>query len=134
VAPREKDDGALLPDAGEDGGPYDGAGGSDASVARVLTIEGWRDLALDAGIPETVFWRQTQRETVAHLRADANEQRRAYELALFAAWHVEAFARCERLPELAPLMAQIRGENADEQDAEDQMNAARAIAASFGAV
>ena len=33
----------------------------------------------------------------------------------------------------APLMAQIRGERGDDQDVEQQMNAARAIAASFGA-
>jgi hypothetical protein len=90
-------------------------------------------LALDAGIPHETFWRQTPRETAECLRAAVKRRRRAFELALWTAWHAVAFQGCARMPELDPLLARVRGEAADDdQDAEDQMNAARAIAATFG--
>ena len=62
---------------------------------------------------------------------DARE-RRAYSVALYVAWHVEAFARCERMPDLGPLLERLRDGSRDEQDAEDQIGVARAIAATFG--
>ena len=61
----------------------------------------------------------------------AARTRRSYAVALFAAWHAEMFARCERLPELAPMIERILT-GADDEDAERQMDAARAIAATFG--
>ena len=55
------------------------------------------------------------------------------ELAVFSAWHVAALSRAERLPELAPMLARVRGEADDEdQDVGEQMGAARAIVAAFG--
>jgi hypothetical protein len=57
--------------------------------------------------------------------------RRDYAVALFSAWHAEMFARCERLPDLAALVARVL-DPSDDQDAEEQMDAARAIAATFG--
>lgn len=80
-----------------------------------------------------MFWRETPRETVCHLRALAAGRQFLHELALFTAWHVEAFARVERLPELAPLLELVRDGDREEQDAETQLEVARAIAASFGA-
>ena len=80
-----------------------------------------------------MFWRQTPRETLVHLRMLDACERRAYSVALYVAWHVEAFARCERMPELAPLLERLRDGAKDDQDADEQMNAARAIVAAFGA-
>ena len=57
--------------------------------------------------------------------------RRSYALALYAAWHAEMFARCERLPDLAPMIERITN-GADAQDDDAQLDAARAIAATFG--
>jgi hypothetical protein len=58
---------------------------------------------------------------------------RAFELALFTAWHVAALTRVERLPELAPLLERVRsGGDDEEQAASEQMDAARAIVAAFG--
>jgi len=65
--------------------------------------------------------------------------RRHAALAVSAAWHAEAFARTERLPELAPLLEQVaRGPTmerspatAEEQTPEEQLDVMRAIAASF---
>jgi hypothetical protein len=79
-----------------------------------------------------VFWRLTPRETLVHLRMLDARERRAYSVALYVAWHVEAFARCERLPELGPLLDRLRDGARDDQDLDAQMNAARAIVASFG--
>jgi hypothetical protein len=75
----------------------------------------------------------TPRETLVHLRFLDAKERRAHGVALYAAWHVEAFARCERLPELGPLLDRIRDGARDEQDADEQMNAARALVVAFGA-
>jgi len=50
------------------------------------------------------------------------------------AWHTAALSRVDRLPDLAPLLEAAAGEGEAEQSPEDQMNVARAIAASFGAV
>ena len=80
-----------------------------------------------------MFWRQTPRETLVHLRLLDARERRAYSVALYAAWHVEAFARCERLPELGALLDRLRDGTRDDQDADEQMNAARAIVVAFGA-
>ena len=44
-----------------------------------------------------------------------------------------ALSRVERLPELAPLLERVRGEDDEVQDAEDQLAAARGIVAAFGA-
>lgn len=44
-----------------------------------------------------------------------------------------ALSRVERLPELAPMLARVRGEaDDDDQDVGEQMGAARAIVAAFG--
>jgi len=59
--------------------------------------------------------------------------RQSYALALYAAWHAEMFARCERLPDLAPMIERIVS-GAVDQDADEQLVAARAIAATFGTV
>jgi hypothetical protein len=61
----------------------------------------------------------------------AARTRRHYALALYAAWHAEMFARCERLPDLALLIERLLA-GAVEQDAAEQLDAARAIAATFG--
>jgi len=61
----------------------------------------------------------------------AARTRRSYAFALYAAWHAEMFARCERLPDLAPMIERILA-GAGEQDADEQLGAARAIAATFG--
>ena len=79
-----------------------------------------------------MFWRQTPRETACHLRALAADRVRAFELALFTAWHVAALSRVERMPELAPLLAHVRDGGDDDQAASDQLEAARAIVATFG--
>ena len=63
----------------------------------------------------------------------AGRERFAFAVALHAAWHAEAFGRCRQLPELAPLLDRVRAGRRDEQDAEEQLDAARAIAAAFGA-
>ena len=55
------------------------------------------------------------------------------ELAVFSAWHVAALSRAERLPELAALLERASGDADADQDPEDQMQAARTIAATFGA-
>jgi hypothetical protein len=44
-----------------------------------------------------------QSSTLLEVEADA--QRARYDLALFAAWHTEAFARTKKLPDLAKLLA-----------------------------
>ena len=56
------------------------------------------------------------------------------QLAVFTAWHVAALSRVERLPDLAPLLDVAGGRSEPEQSPEEQMNVARAIAASFGAL
>ncbi len=78
-----------------------------------------------------MFWRQTPRETACHLRALSAERQRAYELAIFTAWHAAALSRVERMPDLGPLMDRVSGRGDAEQDPEEQMDAARALAASF---
>lgn len=79
-----------------------------------------------------MFWRQTPRETYWHLRMLAARERLAFALALYAAWHAEAFARCDRLPELAPMIDGLRDGAPAEQDPEEQLRAARGIALAFG--
>jgi hypothetical protein len=125
VGPDPQGDRVLLPDAG-------GRARHGPSDSRRLGLEEWRDRAADAGIAPETFWRQTPRETLVHLRVLDARERRAYGVALYNAWHVEAFARCERLPELGPLLDRLRDGVRDAQDADDQMNAARAIVAAFG--
>lgn len=66
------------------------------------------------------------------LRAEAKRERRAWSRALFAAWHTEAFARVERLPDLGPMLARVSGGADDEQGPEEQLAAARLIAAALG--
>jgi hypothetical protein len=55
-------------------------------------------------------------------------------MALFTAWHVAALSRIERLPELAPLLEQVRsgGGDDEDQDVDKQLAAARGIVAAFG--
>lgn len=81
-----------------------------------------------------MFWRQTPRETTCLLRGIRAERRRGAQLAVFTAWHTAALSRVDRLPDLAPLLEAAAGEGDADQSPEDQMNVARAIAASFGAV
>lgn len=78
-----------------------------------------------------MFWRQTPRETACHLRALAAERTRTLQLAIFTAWHAAALSRVERMPDLGPLMERVSGQGDAEQDPEEQLDAARAIAASF---
>jgi hypothetical protein len=55
-------------------------------------------------------------------------------MALFTAWHVAALSRVERLPELKPLLEQVRtGGDDEDQDADEQLAAARGIVSAFGA-
>lgn len=89
-------------------------------------------MAIDAGVTHEAWWRQTPRETAECLRSHARRRREDRELALWAAWHHEGFARTKELPELAPILARVRGENRDGDDAEAQLAAARAIHAAFG--
>ena len=89
-------------------------------------------MALDAGLSHDAFWRQTPRETAESIRSRARIRRQDHELALWAAWHVEGFARTDRLPELDRLLAGLRGEAPEGQDADAQLAAARAIHAVFG--
>ncbi|MCE9635087.1 MAG: hypothetical protein K8T90_05210 [Planctomycetes bacterium] len=79
-----------------------------------------------------MFWRQTPRETACHLRALAAERRRAIDLAIFSAWHVAALTRADRLPELTALLERVSAAGDADQNPEEQMDAARSIAASFG--
>ena len=53
------------------------------------------------------------------------------ELAIFSAWHVAALTRADRLPELTALLERTSVDGDADQDPEDQMDAARSIAASF---
>ena len=69
---------------------------------------------------------------MCHLRALSAGRTRTFELALFTAWHVAALSRVERLPELAPLLAQVSGGGEDDQAAGEQLDAARAIVTAFG--
>lgn len=43
-------------------------------------------------------------QSSALLDAEGDRQRDRFDLALFAAWHVEGFARTKRLPDLARLL------------------------------
>lgn len=54
--------------------------------------------------------------------------RAAARSALFTAWHVAAFERTERLPELAGLMARVSGDAETEQTPEQQLAVAAVIA------
>ena len=69
---------------------------------------------------------------MCHLRALAAHRTRTFELALFTAWHVAALSRVDRLPELAPLLEQVRTGGDAGQDADEQLAAARGIVAAFG--
>ena len=71
-------------------------------------------------------------QTVCHLRSLSAQRTRTFELALFTAWHVAALSRVERLPELAPLLEQMRTGGDEGQDAKEQIAAARGIVAAFG--
>lgn len=66
------------------------------------------------------------------LRALDAARRRGYQLALFTAWHAAAFERIDRMPELAPLLDRVGGGDAEEQDPDEQIHAARSIVAAFG--
>ena len=66
------------------------------------------------------------------LRALDARRRRGHQLALFTAWHVAAFERIDRLPELAPLLERLDGRADEDQDADEQIAAARSIVAAFG--
>ena len=50
------------------------------------------------------FWRTTPWVIGQLIDAEADEVKAAYDMALFAAWHVEAFARTKKLPELRKLL------------------------------
>ena len=64
------------------------------------------------------------------LRALAAQERRAYALSLYGAWHAAAFSGMHELPDLGPLLARVsRGAN---QEAKEQLAEARRIAVSFG--
>ncbi len=66
------------------------------------------------------------------LRALGAIRRRGYQLALFTAWHAAAFERIDRLPELAPVLDRLDGRADEDQDADQQIAAARSIVAAFG--
>jgi hypothetical protein len=66
------------------------------------------------------------------LRALDALRRRSHQLALFTAWHAAALSRIERMPDLAPLIEEVAGHAPEDQNPEEQMAAARAIALAFG--
>jgi hypothetical protein len=66
------------------------------------------------------------------LRALDAARRRRHQLALFTAWHAAAFSRVDRMPDLASLLEAVAGRAPEDQDPEEQMAAARAIALAFG--
>jgi hypothetical protein len=49
------------------------------------------------------------------IEAETDAQRSRYELAVFNAWHVEAFARTKRLPDLKTLLAPKRKPDSAEE-------------------
>jgi hypothetical protein len=67
------------------------------------------------------------------LRALDAARRRDHQRALFTAWHAAAFERVERLPDLGPLLDRLDGREDEDQDPDEQLAAARAIAVAFGA-
>jgi hypothetical protein len=85
---------------------------------------------VEAGIDAASFWQQTPRETFAALRSSARRQAR---LAVATAWHTAVLSRLDRLPPLRELMAQLDGEADGGQSADEQLDAARAMVAAFGA-
>ena len=55
-------------------------------------------------IAPSEFWRLTPWLLNELLDAEGDAQRADYDRALFTAWHVEAFARTKRLPDLKKLL------------------------------
>lgn len=51
------------------------------------------------------YWYRTPREVTAFLEVVSERNADAKDLALFTAWHTEAFARQKRLPDLNRLLA-----------------------------
>lgn len=66
------------------------------------------------------------------IRASIERERSRHRRALWAAWHVAAFGRGEKLPDLGPMLDRVSGAGDDEDAPEDQMAAMRAIAAALG--
>ena len=60
-----------------------------------------------AGIPPHVLLDYTPRELYAVFAGRNLANRRAYALALFQAWHAEAFARGKRLPPLKDMLRKL---------------------------
>lgn len=60
-----------------------------------------------AGITPTEFWDLTYREIYAVLDGARIAARRARQMAIFTAWHVEAFSRTKRLPDLAGILRKM---------------------------
>lgn len=67
------------------------------------------------------------------LRAAVEIERRVLRRTLWAAWHVAAFSRGDKLPELGPLLDRVSAAGDDEEAPEDQMAAMRALAAAVNA-
>lgn len=54
----------------------------------------------EQGLPPSDFWQQTPRTFLAIMRGRALAAKSEYELALYQAWHGEAFARAKKLESL----------------------------------
>lgn len=57
------------------------------------------------GIRPSEFWRMTPWQLSTLLDVETDAQRARYDLAVFTAWHVEAFARTKRLPDLRVVLS-----------------------------
>jgi len=80
------------------------------------------------------FWSSTVYETREFIRARGEEDERCYQLAIWHAWHVIAFDRSKRLPDLKNLLRSFGSKKKPRkpQTVEQMAEAARFLTIMFG--
>lgn len=83
------------------------------------------------GVPPHLFWDYTYRELHALINAAQTKATRAHKLAMYTAYHTEAFARIKRLAPLSSLLSKL--DPVRDMSAGDIRAAVMAMARSMGA-
>jgi hypothetical protein len=88
--------------------------------------------AAEAGLKPGEFWQLTPYETRIWIDGQSKAERRRYRLALWSAWHVEAFRRRRRLPRLALYLRRLDPQPIRPQSPEQVLKTLERLNARFG--